>query len=308
MKIFPAGLIAATLALSHLTNATAASGTPPSPKSKQVQGIKFSIDMLEKNKLPLNMKGANLMETINALEKISLMKKGEFETTVDFENRKSAAYSTKLPDGLNLQDYFAFDFPVKAVRDISSGLVYNYDADSSEVQFFALPLTPQLNGIGSPDHVTQSDSVLKNLDVFDFYSKIESNEKFRGRNAYGVTINIQRISSIAFGIVSKNISYLYFKRHTSYYDLPTSVARMNMAGTTAAKELPSLRALMVTKVVSPYLIYHFSSLKPAIDRPRESFLEKKYLNTAVSGVIFYSGRTGEIYARVPENFGLQPNE
>ena len=76
-----------------------------------------------------------------------------------------------------------------------------------------------------------------------------------------------------------------------------------MENAKAARELPTLKALVVMKLVDPYIVYDFMHSKPTRDSPIEVTSQGKYLTVNVFGIVFYSGLTGEVFARLPDTFG-----
>jgi hypothetical protein len=73
-----------------------------------------------------------------------------------------------------------------------------------------------------------------------------------------------------------------------------------MASELAAKELPSLKVLVVAKMQKPYLVYHFDHAKPTREDPTELTVRWVYLSGEVVAAAFYSGISGNILARFPE--------
>jgi hypothetical protein len=71
----------------------------------------------------------------------------------------------------------------------------------------------------------------------------------------------------------------------------------------AAAELPELKALIVMKLTDPYVVYNFTHKEPKRDSPTDISSQEKFLTGDVLGIFYYSGRTGEIFARLPEAFG-----
>lgn len=71
----------------------------------------------------------------------------------------------------------------------------------------------------------------------------------------------------------------------------------------AARELPALKSLIVMKLADPYVVYDFMHSKPTRDKPTEITSQGKYLTGEVLGIVFYSGLTGEVFARLPDGFG-----
>jgi hypothetical protein len=57
------------------------------------------------------------------------------------------------------------------------------------------------------------------------------------------------------------------------------------------------------KLADPYVVYNFSSSKPTREDPYDIINRSRYLTGNVLGIVFYSGITGEIFARLPDGFG-----
>ena len=80
-------------------------------------------------------------------------------------------------------------------------------------------------------------------------------------------------------------------------------AQFKLENSRASTELPTMKALVVMKLKNPYVLYHFKHLEPTRDSPLDVYMQKKFLTGDVLGIVYYSGTTGEIFARLPENFG-----
>jgi hypothetical protein len=76
-----------------------------------------------------------------------------------------------------------------------------------------------------------------------------------------------------------------------------------MGNAKAARVLPTLKALVVMKLVDPYVVYDFIYSKPTRDNPIKVTSREKFLIGNVLGIVFYSGLTGEVFARLPDTFG-----
>lgn len=271
------------------------------PKNPTIS--KFSLDRLENDRIDPSYAGIPIAKVVEAIEKMSGSKKGEFESTAEYNARKEAALSAKFMGDLSLDDTFAFVFPVPA--DVfRSGLSYQFNADTSEVRLFALPLTSSMNGIGAPDYQLEAHRHRgEYLDQFDLNRTIDSQSTYEGSNAYGATVKVEKIRSTHYGIAANQILFLRFKREKIIYSNPKPEVRFNLENVRAAKELPALKALIVMKLANPYVVYNFRSSKPTRDDPYDVVDRSKYLTGNVLGIVFYSGITGEIFARLPEGFG-----
>ena len=271
--------------------------------SKQPPLVKFSMDMLENERISLSYVGLPLAEAVTAIEKMNDTKKGEFESTADYTARKMASLAGKFLGDSSLEDTVGFVFPVLNRKGRFGGFVYSFNADTNEVALFALPIRSSLNGIGAPNLTRLNLRRSKGLDQFNLDSRIDSASTYQASNAYGAKVTVEKTKTILFGIAANQIPFLSFKREDAIYSSPVPVSRFNMENVHAAKELPSLKALFVMKITDPYVVYNFRSSEPTRDAPFDVVEYGKYLTGDVLGIIFYSGLTGEIFARVPDTFG-----
>jgi len=260
--------------------------------------VKITMSMIESGHIDPGA-GIPVSNVIEAIEKMITLRKGEFESTADYNARREVALTEKFLGDSTVEDTFAF---VKSVGDSSrGGLKYDYNADTSEVRLYALPTSSSMNGIGEPNMTNRRPS--EGLDQFDLDYKIRLSDTYQASNAYGVTVTVERTYADNLGIAANKIPFLNFKRDWSYYQNPLPAAQFNLENAKAAKELPSLKALVVIKLASPYIVYNWFSKKPTRDEPTELSVTGKYLTGSVLGIVFYSGITGNILARIPETFG-----
>lgn len=272
---------------------------PPKPPV-----IKFSMSMLESGRVDSGYVGFSAAEVIEALEKLTGVKKGEFESTADFNARRDAALSAKFLDNASINDIFAFVVSVPKGGKYRDGIGYEFDADTSDVKLYALPKSSEyfpLNGIGAPDYQTNRRES-GGLDQFRLSSKIESNSTYQGSNAYGATVTVERTSMSSAGVAANRIPFLRFKREIVYVN-PAVSAQFKLENWRASTELPILKALIVMKLSPPYVVYNFNHKEPKRDSPTEILNREKFLTGDVLGIVYFSGLTGEIFARLPENFG-----
>jgi hypothetical protein len=194
--------------------------------------------------------------------------------------------------------------PVPKGGKYRDGLGYEFNADTSSVNLYALPTSSKylpLNGIGAPDYQTNRRES-KGLDQFKLSTKIESKSTYQGSNAYGATVTVEKTVMSTFGIASNRIPFLKFERDLGYSN-PTVATQLTMENSRAATELPVLKALIIMKLSDPYVVYNFRHVEPKRDSPVDISMQEKFLTGDVLGIVYYSGKTGEIFARIPENLG-----
>lgn len=266
--------------------------------------VKFSMDMLASGRIDSQYIGIPAAEVIDAVEKLTNMKKGEFESSADYNTRREAVLAGKLLDELSIKDTIAFVVPVAKGGKYNNGIRYEFNADTGDVNLYVLPMASNninLNGFGAPEHAANR-RVGEGLDMFQLSRKIESQSTYQGSNAYGATITIEKINQSDYGIAVYRLPFLSFKREIMYSN-PTTVAQLKLENSRAALELPALKALIIMKLADPYIAYSLSFVEPKRDRPFDITTQDKFLTGNVMGIVFYSGLTGEIFARIPETFG-----
>lgn len=273
------------------------------PETKKAPIVKFSMGMIESGRIDLRYAGFPIGEVVDAIEKMTGSKKGEFESTADYNARKAAALKAKFLGDSSIEDTFAFVVPVLKDQPYLNlnGFGYAFDADASELRLFVLPKSSFMNGIGGPDPETTSRGS-RDLDQFDLESRTISRSRYEGSNAYGAKVTVEKTISNSFGIAANRIPFLSFKRALTY-GKPVPAVQLGLENARAAKELPTLKALVVMQLATPFIAYNFIHKEATRDSPSELSVQGKYLTGNILGVVFYSGITGEIFARVPDTFG-----
>ncbi len=271
----------------------------PEPKKPPV--VKFSMAMLESGRIDPGYRGIPIAQVVDAIEKMIGAKKGEFESTADYNARKAAALTGKFLGDSSVDDTFAFVSPISKGVRYSDGLGYDFNADTSEVRVFVIPRVSSMNGRGAPDFYTNRRES-EGLDQFNLDFKNVSSSTYEGSNVFGAKVTVERIISTRFGIAVNRIPFLNFERKM-FYSNPIPAVRFNLENARAEKVLPALKALVVMKIADPYVVYHSSFNAATFSEPTVSTVNGKFLTGTVLGIVFYSGLTGEILARLPDAFG-----
>ena len=269
--------------------------------SLKTSKFKFSDEMLEGNRIDLRYTGYQATEVIAAIEKNTRIKKGEFESTAEYTARRDSILKTKFLDNSNLDDIYGFIVPVSKLAEYSDGIRYKYDVDIGTLKLYVLPSSSKytpLNGVGGPEYDINKPEI-QMLDQFKLSTKVDSKRSYMASNAFGATIPVEEISMSRAGLAVNPINHLNFERDI-IYSTPTVAAEVRMDRSKAAAELPLMKALIVMKLTSPYIVYNATHKKPKRDSPSDIFVQEKFLTGDVIDIIYYSGRTGEVFARVSE--------
>lgn len=112
----------------------------------------------------------DILSFARSAEKIFDIQKHEFETTADFENRKTISIQQKIYPDFNISDSIGFVIPVEKLLSYDEGIRYSYDADSKTVRIFILP---------SANHSTNIDQGLGMHRSNEGWKFLESLDKFR---------------------------------------------------------------------------------------------------------------------------------
>lgn len=273
-------------------------------KQKKQSFIKFSMDMLKGGRIDPKYTGYPVVEVLAAILKVTGSKKGEFESTADYNARKTAALAAKFLDGSSLEDILAFTVPVLNGEKNRQGLKYEFNADTGDVNLYALPEFLEYRSlimVGAADYKSNRRES-GGLYGFILNTDWEPASTYQISNAYGASAKVRMMSTLSVGIAANQIQFLKSERHISY-DNPEVAGQFKMENTQAAEVLPELKALIVMKLTEPYLVYKSTRTKPTLDFPIDMSSQEAFLTGDVLGIVYYSGRTGEIYARLPMAFG-----
>jgi hypothetical protein len=282
---------------------------PVKQEPKKPSFVKFSMDMLERGRIDPRFTGTPATNVIDTIEKMIGTKQGEFESTADYNARRSAALARKFLGDSSIEDVLAFVVPVSKVRKYSNGIRYEFNADTGDVNLYVLPESSKyltLNGIGAPDYATNRRES-NELDRFELTTKIKSKSTYRGSNAYGATVTVEKTIISRLGIAANRVPFLNFERDLVYSN-PMIASQFKLENSRAERELPKLKALIVIKLSDPYIIYNFIHAEPERNNPVDISAQEKFLTGNVIGIVFYSGLTGEIFAQLPETFGRPDSE
>lgn len=213
--------------------------------------------------------GHSVSKVISAIEKLIGPSKGEFESTADYAARIKTSLKDRFLSGASIDDFFAFSVPVPRRETYIKGLRYEFDAETGEVKLYANPTSSYFSLSGDDSAYYQPNR-----------------EETKERDQFETTFTSD------VGIAVNRIPFLSFERKSIYIS-PTIATRFKMQNSRAAVELPALKALIVMKLEHPFVVYKYS---------------EKFLAGNIFAIIYYSGKSGEIFARLPADFGMTDQE
>ena len=213
--------------------------------------------------------GHSVSKVISAIEKLIGPSKGEFESTADYVARIKTSLKDRFLSGASIDDFFAFSVPVPRRQTYITGLRYEFDAETGEVKLYANPTSSYFSLSGDDSAYYQPNR-----------------EETKERDHFETTFTSD------VGIAVNRIPFLSFERKSIYIS-PTIATRFKMQNSRAAVELPALKALIVMKLEHPFVVYKYS---------------EKFLAGNIFAIVYYSGKSGEVFARLPADFGMTDQE
>lgn len=277
---------------SGITGKSAATQQAKSAKAAKATTYNpFLLESLNAERIDPRYQGVSPRRAFLAVEELTQLTKGEFESTSDFEERKKLALNTKFLGNLALTDFIPFVADVEK-KSYGKPVTYEYNADKAEVTLTVLGDSKSFNGIGGKvSSMSYSDP---RYESFQLESEFAPTEKYTGTNAYGASVVVEKLHGTHYGFAADTVS-----GHTSEKSPRRSIT-IAMDANRASRELPFVKAILVTKPRAPYVVYSFSSKKPTRDDPVDWVSYTKFLFVDVVAVVFYSSKTGEVLGRVPE--------
>jgi hypothetical protein len=234
------------------------SAPPPVPYSDTEISLKAES-------LPPRYRGNDLPGLFHAIESLERGDvKGEFETTAQFEERTKRDLSRPLLGDLSLNSLFAFQWDPSDVH---------YDADAQE-------LTATLHLEPMPHNAT--------VGVVRYRLESGVVTSYEATNAYGVTAEVKRSNFTEYEIM--------FATPTGFP--PEVVASIGLTPEQAKKQEAALTALLVCRLIPPFLGSATEYHEPTLQEPIESTFETHYLRVKILQVWFYNLEKGSILAQL----------
>lgn len=228
-------------------------------------------------RLPGNYRGMDpevIYQTLKRLE--TLERKGEFETTDQHNSRISKMREMPILGILRRDGIFAFTI---------DGLKTSYNADAHELEAL-VRLGAVWNNV-SPD---------PGLRALSLKSKV-SRRKYVAQNAMGAKVLVDELATESFEVAIGN--FRQFK--------PVELDRRQFfikitiqADVAEAKQMKErLRALVICRLLSPYIGYGALLDEATFGKSSQYFLRMYYLKAEVAELWLYDRMTGEIYKKIP---------
>ena len=204
------------------------------------------------------------MALITAIEARQKIKKGEFETTSDYQSRLSGSEQRPFIGGIAKHSQIAFIFNDKKAEPFS------YDPDTEQM---TITLQPNQFPCGRYDTDLLIDSTFK------------INKKYAAQNAMGANLVVTQSLATA-----TCLSYIGFKSF-----------RFEVPRKQAADVKYSSRLLFIGTLYEPYVSSTSSYTKPTFNSPYELVRESKFINLKLTNVWVFNPKSGEVLFKTEIN-------
>ena len=276
MRCFTIGAVG--LLVCAFTNAQA----PAAKGATSGAARRLDVNALATDSINTKLVGMPLLPTINRLARASALTKGQFETTAAFQSRRETAAGFA-----DFQSGGPLVFTTSVEQ--SGGLSYSYDADGGVLNLIVRP----------------GQSVLSTSDIYGQLTTLVLDnvsmkaDLYRAQNAFGAHADVSKVGSTLYGVAFV-LPLPFVTMHPHQDALP--FASIKMSPTQAAREIPKLRAALAMELVAPGVAMRSRRKSPTVDAPIDETTDEKYVFGNFQGVVFYSGITGQVFARAPEGF------
>jgi hypothetical protein len=257
--------------------------TVPSKGEKYDSIIPFDIN---RDKLPPNFTGTDIVKLFSVLAKKAPLTKGEFDTTIDYKSRIESAIS---PDVYAFRlDFTSGKFADSQDRYGISGYI-TYDAD---IQKFKIALDIDDNGVRSPFREGYKDHK-----AYIIVKEIKHPSlSYIGSNAFGATRLVDSYRDTQYLLAFENTVGL--KSGLEINISPAQAKKMNnRIGVLLLCKTTLHETTLATKntFLGNALIFEYENYSEAtIDNPISLRDYRKCINVEVLAVWLYDNRTGDI--------------
>lgn len=223
-------------------------------------------------KLPPDFHGNDIKTIYTVLERRANMKKGEYETSSQFEERCQEEANRPLDGELYDSSTFAFEISVEP----------EYNADD---QTMTVPLLYD-DYFEEPQHLNESAEAL----VSDSHVKMGSTKKMS--NAFGVTVDVRRWDHESYEIQFSRNNHVLVSGQSKPFAIPLSMSIKD-----AQESRDDIRALAICKLTG--LVHNRSEhTDPTFNEPTITDDKVFILTVHLSEIWLYDLKSGTILKKV----------
>lgn len=249
-------------------------------------------------KIPDNFTGSNFKEIYRTLLVSPVLKrKGEFETTADYQKRINSAANISFNDKENIGSTLFFLYKPESPYSIP-GLTTQYDADKQVLNVNLEAYSVTVDAKLSDSSKGQTEKSYNEVRVLPL--ELGGSSEYEGSNVYGAKRTVTVSSGTYYSVAIENFKDFKETKKRSY--LPSFNTDINLAPEKAKEAAGNIGFLFVGKLVNPYYSIDTLDAKPTISRPKETHITDRILILNLSSVWIFNAKNGEILAKLkPKN-------
>jgi hypothetical protein len=233
--------------------------------------------------LPPNFQGHDIEKIYDAIKRLNIKPKSEFETLNDYNQRLKSFSNQLILERLTLSSTFAV-----VLRKVSKSLSSFSVAYDAEGQIMTISIAPFSGSFIEP----QIAESMGEVERMDLKTNFLSRGKYAARSALGVNVQIKRMELHTFGVIVTNVE-------SNTTGLKRDFA-IPMAPEQARRLKSDLRVLLICELRQPWIRTDKISVEPTIDSPIDVTETWNYLDISVQEVWIFVLPSGEIIKKFRE--------
>ena len=269
----------------HAQTTNSSSTTAPPSKAAVPQVPKFLTSPFDStvSSLPPNFQGHDIEKIYDAIKRLNIKPKSEFETLNDYNQRLKSFSNQLILERLTLSSTFAV-----VLRKVSKSLSSFSVAYDAEGQIMTISIAPFSGSFIEP----QIAESMGEVERMDLKTNFLSRGKYAARSALGVNVQIKRMELHTFGVIVTNVE-------SNTTGLKRDFA-IPMAPEQARRLKSDLRVLLICELRQPWIRTDKISVEPTIDSPIDVTETWNYLDISVQEVWIFVLPSGEIIKKFRE--------
>jgi hypothetical protein len=295
----PGGTVKLTiLPLAFVLLAVAQSGqdAPATEPNTVYSQVPFDLSATQ---LPPHFTGHDIVALYNAFQKVSSLKRDDYETTGQFEQRAGALRLKPLVGDIGPKSTLAIVIPVSATvpPPYDEGAFSSYDADKRLLTFGLQCSTYHLSSLAAPS------PKLRKSAGYSIAVKDDSTitDGIKGTNVFGATVETSHIHVEKYEILWDNGEEFRARQSRGVALQPYRIrpAVIQAEPEVARRIRDSLRALIVCSAKDELPTFlETTGYSATFDHPTSSLSYKHFLNVTLLAVWFFDANSGNVYGRV----------
>lgn len=249
-------------------------------KSKKPSKTKYlTVPYNESIRITPDFLGHDLKAIIDVLTKRKeFFKKGEFETTQEFNERINREQIKPILGTVSLDSKLAF--VAQKYRRFLLDVKTSYDADSN---LFSIEIPSSYEGFISEAIINGGDRLIGYEKGYSLDSQIVDLGTYKGSNAYGATVEVEKIGYITWVLFPGRV-------------IEKQNIQLTMNRDAAINLKDNMGVMFICKIIKSDPIDKQSRLsKPTFQDPKEILFLEYRLRVEIMEIKIFNKRTGSVY-------------